>query len=323
MTLNRLVAFLTAARMQSFTAAAKELRVSQASISELVSRLEDEHGLPLFTRGSRRLVLTAAGQELLPFAEQAVSAADNGTQALRALRSLDGGVATFGMMRYADYYLMSDLVEEFHSIHPNVRVRLVGQNSVDVARSVALGEIEAGLVVLPVDEEGLKITPLLRDEIVYVSADPEHVRQPVTISQLAEANLVMYEAFAGWRDTTRRQLADRALLAGTRLEPIIEVEYATAALKLVARGIGDTFVPKAIADSPAMPANVSYASFAEPMYDDLAMIQKESSYPSPATQELMRLVTKMLLSRDKANSGGADESKKGEEAGRRPSSKEG
>lgn len=320
MTLNQLVAFLAAARLQSFTAAAKELQVSQASVSELVGRLEDEHGLPLFTRGSRHLTLTPAGQELLPFAQQAVSAAGNGTQALRALRSLDGGVATFGMMRYADYYFLSDLVEQFHRIHPNVRVRLVGQNSVDVARSVALGEIEAGLVVLPVSEGGLKITPLLRDEIVYASANPEHVREPVTMSQLAEANLVMYEAFVGWRDTTRRQLADRALLAGMRLEPMIEVEYASAALKLVARGIGDTFVPRAIADSPTMPQNVTYTSFAEPLYDDLAMIQKESNYPSPATQELMRLVTKMLLSRRPTGTTSAERSEDGRSTDPPPSS---
>ena len=241
MTLNQLVAFLTAARLKSFTAAANELNVSQASVSELVHRLEQEHGLPLFTRGSRSLLLTAAGLELLPFAEQAVSASNNGSQALRALHNVDGGVATFGMMRYADYYFLSDLVEQFHQEHPNVRVRLVGQNSVDVAKSVASGELEAGLVVLPIDLDGLRVTPLLRDEIVYASADPSRIRHAVTISQLAQVPLVLYDAHNGWKAPMRRQIADLAQLEGLRLEPLIEVEYVTAALKLVARGIGDTF----------------------------------------------------------------------------------
>jgi DNA-binding transcriptional LysR family regulator len=297
MTLNQLVAFLTAARLKSFTAAAKELRVSQASVSELVHRLEEEHGLPLFTRGSRSLMLTAAGQELLPFAEQAVSAANNGSQALRALRTLDGGVATFGIMRYADYYFLSDLVEEFHQNHPTVRVRLVGQNSVDVARNVASGELEAGLVVLPIDIEGLRVTPLLRDEIVYASAVPARVRHAVTISQLAEAPLVLYDAHHGWKAPMRRQISELAQLEGLRLEPLIEVEYVTAALKLVARGIGDTFLPRAVAESSAMPPSVTFVPFAEPLYDTLALIQRETSYPSPATQELMQLATRMLLTR--------------------------
>ena len=93
MTLNQLRAFLAAVSTGSFTAAAAQLQMSQASVSELVRRMEDECGLPLFTRGSRRLVLTTAGTELLPFAEQSVLAADRGRQALRSLRSLGGGVA--------------------------------------------------------------------------------------------------------------------------------------------------------------------------------------------------------------------------------------
>jgi DNA-binding transcriptional LysR family regulator len=296
-TLNQLVAFLAAARLKSFTAAANELHVSQASVSELIHRLEQEHGLALFTRGSRSLMLTAAGLELLPFAEQAVSASNNGSQALRALLNVDGGVATFGIMRYADYYFLSDLVEEFHREHPNVRVRLVGQNSVDVAMSVANGEIEAGLVVLPIDIEGLRVTPLLRDEIVYASADPSRLRHAVTISRLAEVPLVLYDAHHGWRAPMRRQIAELAQLEGLRLEPLIEVEYVTAALKLVACGIGDTFLPRAVAESEAMPSSVGFVSFTEPIYDTLALIQRDMSSPSRATQELVLLATKMLLTR--------------------------
>ena len=105
------------------------------------------------------LTLTAAGTELLPFAEQAVGAADSGASALRSLRSLGGGVATFGLLRNADHYRLSDLIQEFHRRHPKVRVRLVGVNSVEVAMAVASGEIEAGMVVLPIDDEGLEVTP--------------------------------------------------------------------------------------------------------------------------------------------------------------------
>ena len=66
MTLNQLRAFLESQRLGSFTAAADELAIAQASVSELVRRLEDELGTQLFVRGSRRLSLTGAGQELLP-----------------------------------------------------------------------------------------------------------------------------------------------------------------------------------------------------------------------------------------------------------------
>ncbi|WP_234329450.1 MULTISPECIES: LysR substrate-binding domain-containing protein, partial [unclassified Streptomyces] len=61
-------------------------------------------------------------------------------------------------------------------------------------------------MVLPIDGEGLDVTPLLRDEVVYVSADPQCTTQPVTMADLAAAKLILYDAHYGWRDPTRRQL---------------------------------------------------------------------------------------------------------------------
>lgn len=294
MTLNQLRAFVLASRTGSFTAAALEMQVAQASVSELIRRLEDEHGLALFARGGRRLVLTSAGVELLPFAEQAISAADAGTQAMRSRRSLSGGVASFGVLRNADYYLLSDLVETFHGTYPNVRVRLVGQNSVEVAASVASGELEAGIVVLPVDDEGLRVTPLLRDEVLFATRDPHHPPGPVTIHDVAAAPLIVYDAHYGWNDPDRRQLWNRAQLAGVKLDPIIEIEHVESALGLVRRGLGATIVSRAVASRSADAAELRLLPFAEPLWDTIALIQRSATVLSPATRELARLATEML-----------------------------
>ena len=295
MTLTQLRAFLLAASTASFTAAARELQLSQPSVSELVRRLEEESGTALFVRGGRRLLLTAAGEELRPFAEQSVAAADGGAAAMRSLASLGGGVASFGLLRNADYYLLSDLVERFHERYPQVRARLIGQNSVEVAAAVAGGELEAGLVVLPVDDAGLDVTPLMRDEVVYVSADPTHLQRPVTTEDLAVARLIVYDAHYGWKDPTRRQIAERARLAGVRVEGLIEVEHVEAALKLVVRGIGDTFVCRAVVGSSGFPRELGVVAFEEPLYDTVALVVRSGSVLSPATREIVRLAREMLL----------------------------
>jgi DNA-binding transcriptional LysR family regulator len=248
----------------------------------------------LFLRRHHQLVLTTAGQELVSFAERAVAAADGGTAALKSLRSLDGGVATFGVLRNADYYLLADLVEQFHRKHPQVRIRLVGLNSVDVAAAVNEGRLEAGIVVLPIDDVGLAVTPLGRDEVVYASANPTRVQKPVSIADLAAARLILYDAHAGWRDPTRRQIAERSQLVGQKLDAWIEVEHVEAALKLVSRGIGDTFVSRAVAAGAACPANVRTVSFEQPLYDTVALIRRESAPLSPATREIAQLARRML-----------------------------
>ncbi|WP_307135297.1 LysR family transcriptional regulator [Streptomyces aurantiacus] len=296
-TLNQLRAFLAAARLGTFSAAAVELRTTQPSVSELVKRMEEHYRVPLFTRGARRLVLTSAGEELLPYAQQAAEAAEGADRALRSLTSLDGGVATFGLLRNADYYLLSDLLETFHARHPRVRLRIVGLNSVEVAEAVTAGDLEAGLVVLPIDAEGLDITPLLRDEVVYASADPGRTTRPITMTDLAEAPLILYDAHYGWRDPTRRQLAERAQVEGVTLSPLVEVEQVDSALHLVARGAGDTIVSRAVAGSRTFPKDLHTVGFAEPLYDTIAAVQRQGAVLSPATREIARLARRMLLER--------------------------
>lgn len=297
MTLGQLRAFLLAATTGSFTGAARELGMTQPTISELVRKLEDESALPLFIRAGRRLTLTAAGEELLPWARRVVEGADRAEQALRSLRGLEGGVASFGVLRNAPFYFLSDLVERFHAARPKVRIRLVGQNSVEVADSVRAGELEAGLVVLPIPADGLDVRPLLRDEVLWASRDPERTAGAVTIEAITRAPLILYDAHYGWSDPTRRQLADRAQAAGIRIEPAIEVENVESALALVARGIGDTMVARAVSTHPSFPPNLRTAPFAEPLYDTIALIQRTDSTLSPGTAELARLAIQMLSRR--------------------------
>ncbi|MFZ4191569.1 LysR family transcriptional regulator [Streptomyces pseudogriseolus] len=294
MTLNQLRAFVEAERLGSFTAAARAMDIAQASASELVRRLETELDAELFARGSRTLTLTAAGQELLPYARQAVEAAESGTRAVRSLGSLGGGTATFGVLRNADYYLLSNLVQMFHARYPSVRVRLVGQNSAETATAVAAGRIEAGLVVLPIDDEGLVVTPLLRDEVFFVSASEERTRAPMTMEAFARAPLVLYDAHYGWQDPTRRQLAERAQFAGVGIEPLIELEHVEAALGLVAAGVGDTIASRAVIASPAFPAGLRTVPFADPLYDTIALVRRRGHPLSRATRELARIAEDTL-----------------------------
>lgn len=295
MTFIQLRAFFFAATLGSFTAAAVRLGSTQPTVSELVRKLEIEYSLPLFVRAGRRLLLTSAGEELLPWARRILDGVDGAVESLNALRGLTGGVASFGVLRNASYYFLSDLAVRFHSERPGVRTRLVGQNSVEVADGVRSGHLEAGLAVLPIDVEGLNVRPLLRDEVLWVSANPDRVRAPMTIHGISEAPLVLYDARYGWSDPTRRQIADRAQVEGVRLDPLIEVENVESALGLVARGIGDTFVSRAVSKSSIFPPALYTAPFAEPLYDTIALITRENAVLSPATAELARIATEMLL----------------------------
>src|SRR5215218_8777654 len=208
MTLQQLSYFLAAAQHGSFSAAAESLHMAQPSLSEQIRRLEAELGVPLFARAGRGLELTEAGRMLLPQAERTLDAAREAQESVREVRDVTGGTVAFGTFGSAHHYLLGGLIEEFRGRHPSVRIRVVGQNSAEVADAVRDGQLEAGLVVLPVDDRGLDVRPAMQEELLYLSAEPRRVRQPMTIERLADAPLILYDARWG---------ADHAIVASRGL----------------------------------------------------------------------------------------------------------
>jgi DNA-binding transcriptional LysR family regulator len=178
--------------------------------------------------------------------------------------------------------------------YPDVRVRVVGQNSAEVADAVREGVLEAGLIALPVDDGGLEVRPSIREENHYVSASPQRVAEPKTIEAIAEAPMILYDARWGPVDPMRRLLAERAQKAGVRIEPQIEVEYLTAALDLAARRLGDTIADPGVLVTRGYARKLFSVSLDPPLYDTFAFITRRNAHLSPATRAFMELAEKRV-----------------------------
>ena len=182
---------------------------------------------------------------------------------------------------------LDEVVAAFIRRHPRMTVRLVGRNSSWTAERVRRGELEAAVVVLPIDDAKLDVHPLVRDEVLYVSADPTRTRRPVGIDRLASAPLIFYDAESAEHDPIRRQLAERAQAGGLRLRPRVEVEFMELALRLVAAGVGDTYLPSAYTRAPHYPAGLTVAPFSPALYDTFAVVTRRAARLSPAVRELI------------------------------------
>jgi DNA-binding transcriptional LysR family regulator len=268
--------------------------VAQPSLSEQVRQLEAELGVELFARVGRGIVLTEAGRAFRPEAERVLAGVERARDTVRGIRELRGGTLSFGMFGTASGYLIADLVGDFRKRYADVRLRLVGQNSSLVADAVRAGRLEAALVVLPVDDDGLEVRPVHREELIVVSRTSERLVQPMTIERLAELPLVLYDADYGWADPMRRQLAERAQLAGVTLRPVVEVEDLEAAVQLAARGIGDTVVARAVLRTMRGARALHAVPFDDPLWETFAFIARRDAPVSPATRAFIELVERRL-----------------------------
>ncbi len=291
LSLHQLRCFLTVYEHGSLTAAAEELGYAQPSISEQVRALEKSIGLPLFRRVGRGVVPTTVADTLRPHAEATIAAAEEALRAVQRVKAFETGTIRFGMFGSARLYVSSGLVTDVLERYPGVRVEIIGLNSSEVIEELRRGRIEAALIAAPPTSEGLEVVPVARDEMVYVSMDPDRTASPMTARRLAEARLVL--ADTSYRATDSMRLALRRMLheAGHNPQTRIEVEDVETAIELTGRGLADTVVHQGAAKElvPRLAPGASWTVLRPRQYETFAIVHRVNATLSPAAQLMIEL----------------------------------
>ena len=298
LSLHQLRCFLTTYERGSLTAAADDLGYAQPSVSEQVRLLERSVGAPLFRRVGRGVVPTEAAEALRPHAERALRAADAGRQAVAAVSELTTGTIRFGIFGTARLYLGAQLVADVLARHPGVRVELIGQNSAAVQEDLKQGRLEAAMIAIPVAAEGMSVRPIARDELVYVSAEPERLAKPVTPATLAKAPLVLPETTWRDEDSSRRILRELLQRTGAALRTKVEVEDVETAVVIFALGLADSVLPRGVVDQllPRLAPAAAWVSLRPRVHDTIAIVHRRDAELSPAAQLVIELATRRIQS---------------------------
>lgn len=168
MELTPLRQFRAIALAGHMTKAARAVGVSQPALSAMLKKLEREVGAPLLDRTGRGVELTEAGRAFLAHAEDALRRVDAGVHAVRQIVGLEAGSIRIGGGATAVTYLLPPVVRAVRRAHPGLRFYVRETGSAAVATAVASGELDLGIVTLPVAAGvagELVATPLVEDEL--------------------------------------------------------------------------------------------------------------------------------------------------------------
>jgi DNA-binding transcriptional LysR family regulator len=297
--LHQLRCFLATYEHGSLTAAAEELGYAQPSISEQIRSLEKSCGAQLFRRVGRGVVPTTVADTLRPHAERTLAAAEEARRAMQRVTTFETGTIRFGMFGTARLYAGAGLVADVLRQHPGVRVELIGQNSNEVQDELRRGRLEAAMIAVPtVASEGLTVTPVARDELVYISAYPERLTSPMTAQRLAKASLVMPETT--WRadDSTRMLLRQLLHEIGHNPQTRIEVEDVETAVELVGMGLADSVIPRGAAEQllPRLAPEAGLVSLRPKQFDTFAIVHRAGATLSPAARLMIQLAIDRIQS---------------------------
>ena len=212
MTLDQLRIFVAVAERQHVTRAAEALNLTQSAVSSAITTLEGRHGVALFDRVGRSIVLNAAGQVFLEEARAVIARASAAEDALDDLGALKRGrLSIQASQTIAGWWLPARLAD-FHARHPGIRIDVAIGNTRDVAQAVIDGRAELGLVEGEVDEAVLTRTVLDHDELVLVvAADHPMAQDGAGPPDLKTLSWVLREPGSGTRSAFEAALAVRGL----------------------------------------------------------------------------------------------------------------
>jgi DNA-binding transcriptional LysR family regulator len=182
-------ALVAVAEELNFTRASERLFIAQQALSSQIQQLEARLGVKLFERTTRRVSLTEAGEQLLPYAVSALGALDEGVGLLELARRAEHALLRVGLSGTAMVPLVSETMRLFAERHPGVKLKVSNTGLNQPAAGLKEGVVDVAFVRPPFGDEGISMVTVLTEERYAVLstnhplASRKHVRPEDLINE--------------------------------------------------------------------------------------------------------------------------------------------
>jgi DNA-binding transcriptional LysR family regulator len=288
MDLPQLEMFLAVAREHSFTRAGERLHVSQSAVSRQVGLLERELGGKLFYRAGRKVTLTYAGELLVGIASGLSRQVQDAVEQISAVHDLRRGRLRLAGGMSVCMYILPRLLKRYRELHPEVDIRVTSGTSEAILRQMRAHEMDLALLTLPLVEKDLEVIPVLKEEMVVVTA-PRHPlarRAIVEAAELGRYPLILYEMGSRTREAVEKYLKEE----GVAVDVVMETENAEIIKAMVANGIGITVLSHAAVAPDVKQRRLAFARLkGRKVYRETGWVYLRSEYVPRAVTEMLRV----------------------------------
>jgi len=246
-----------------FGRAAERCHVSQPTLSAQIRKLEEYLGVPLVERQPRRVALTEAGARIVERARRTLFEADAIVELARTDRDPLAGSLRLALIPTVGPYLLPHVARPLKRELPRLKLLLFEYQTAPLLEKLRAGDIDLGILALPVPLEGLEAAPLYEEPFTLAvpTSHPLADRERVKVSDLQGETLLLLE--------DGHCLRDQALEVCSRVGVHEEQDYRATSLEtlrqMVAAGHGITLLPELAAGSPVGTARgLRVKSFARP-----------------------------------------------------------
>ncbi|MBC8747796.1 MULTISPECIES: LysR family transcriptional regulator [Paraburkholderia] len=253
MDLAALTIFRAVVRENGVTRAAAKLNRVQSNVTTRIKQLEEQLGTELFIRDGRRLVLTPAGETLLPYAERLLALADEACHAVREDRP--SGRLRLGTMESVAATRLPGLLAQYHQQWPAVALELEIGTTGKLIERVREFEVDAALIATPFDPAAIgelfETVPVFREELVMLT--PRGHRPIREARDIALSTLIAFEPGCAYRVYIEKWYLEH----GVRPARVLELGSYHAIVACVAAGAGVAVAPRSVLDLLTDTSNIA------------------------------------------------------------------
>lgn len=244
MDLRQIETFIAIVDTGSFSAAAYSLSITQPTVSTHIKQLEDELGVQLINRTTKRLSITVEGHE---FYRYAVSIG----RMVRGIQETFSGekrqMCRIGASSVPSLYVLPDIIGRFHQHFPEIKMDIIQGDSESIVDQLLEGSIHMGIVGTTTGDEELVFEKILSDQLVIVTPNTQAYRQlksqQISADQLLKKPLIMREDGSG----TGREAEHFISLLGlsrNELHQVAKVNDVEVLKRLVEKELGISIVSR-------------------------------------------------------------------------------
>jgi len=247
MDFKQLEAFISVAKLRSFSKAANAIYLSQPTISSHISSLEKELRLQLFDRTSKEVNLTPAGESFLQYANDIINTRNHAITELSNFNNNISGKLNISASTTPCNAILPSLINKFNELYSNVKFNVKEQGSVGIIKDILDLNCEIGLVGTSIDNEKIKSYKIMEDELVIVSNPQLNLPDKLSIEELLKQNFIIREKDSATRHTLEASLSDSNIDLN-KLKVLCEVNNVDAQLKFVKLGMGISIMSKTLCE---------------------------------------------------------------------------
>lgn len=292
MDVRQLDMFRAVAEEGTFTRAAERLHVSQSAVSRQLQLLEEELGTLLLHRTGRGVTLTAPGELLLTTANRINRDLQDVVSQIAATQQLQRGVLKLGAGMTVCLYILPKLLKKFRSMYKNLDLSVVAGSSENLLRMVRSNQLDLALLTLPIVAADLEIRPVLKEELVVVTARGHTLsrQRAVDARSLGRHPMVLFESGSNTRHVLDEFFREQQI----PMNVVMETENVEILKAMVANGLGVTVIPYAAIAGDLRGGRFGWARIqGHRLYRETGWVYVKSDYVRHSISEVLRVFDMM------------------------------